>query len=50
MATSCRAFISPSGNVALISEFAERIRRTFDDDPRFCFVVRGRESGGPNDL
>ena len=38
-------------NVALISEFAERIRRTFDDDPRFRFNLQRVENlGGPNDL
>jgi uncharacterized protein len=38
-------------NVALISEFAERIERTFDDDPRFRFVLRPVENlGGPNDI
>jgi uncharacterized protein len=38
-------------NVALIPEFAERIRRTFGNDPRFCFKLHWVEDlDGPNDI
>jgi len=38
-------------NVALIHDFAERIRLTFGNDPRFCFKLHAVTNlGGPNDI